>query len=292
MKLGLYYIDVANVLGEDFSGYQKDEEGVPFKWSRAERRRIYNPVTVCHYGLYWFNRYLTRGLEKDRRLLLQQAEWLLNNGSSGPKKSLLFYYSFDVPEYTLKAPWVSGMAQGEALSLFLRAYEISGRSIFLESCHRVFNSLMIPVDEGGPLARFPDGTPIIEEYPSPIGLIGVLNGSIYGILGIYDYLIYTKNRRVNRIFKDLIEGLKRNLSNYDCCFWSFYDIKNPQRLSSVNYHRLHVEMMRVLYKITGEETFYLYHERWKSQLASPHCRLRWLAGKGIEKLKTAINTAK
>jgi len=284
LKLGRYYIDLTQCLGEDFSEYEFNREGIPLTRFHRKPDWQYNPITVCQYGLHHYNIYLRRQNEESKNIFLSQARWLLDNAETGTNGSMVWYYRFDVPFYKISATWISGMAQGEALSVLLRTHQLTGEEKYLEIAHATWRSFQIPTAEGGVISYFPDGSPVIEEYPSPKYFTAVLNGFIFAIFGVYDFAVYTKDKQARQFFFKLIDSLKNNLYRYDCGYWSYYDLKSPLRLTSKSYHRLHIEQLNELHEITKEEIFKTYRKRWQNYLFSSKCNFKWMIRKIHQKV--------
>jgi len=284
MKLGKYYIDLNLSLGEDFSEYEFSPEGIPLTRFHRKPDWQHNPITVSQYGLHHFNKYMRNQDVKSKEIFLTQANWLAQNAEPGPNDSIVWHYRVDMPFYHISAPWISGMAQGEALSVLLRAHQLTGEQKFLDTAHGVWKIFHVSVSEGGVIAYFPDNRPIIEEYPSAQVLTGVLNGFIFAILGIYDFAQYKEDDHANQFFLKLIDSLSHNLNRYDCGYWSYYDQHPPLRLASKAYHRLHIEQLKVLSEITEEKIFKIFEDRWRGYLYSAKCNLRWMVSKIHQKL--------
>ncbi len=289
MKLGPYPIEYRASLGEDFSEYEFNPQGIPL--TRFERRPDWqhNPITVCQYGLYHFNRYWKSGEARSREIFLTQANWLVQNAEAGPGNSLVWYYRIAIPLYRISPGWISGMAQAEALSVLLRAHQITQNAIFRDTALAAMKIFSVKAHEGGVMASFPDGRPIIEEYPSPHFMTGVLNGFIFAIIGIYEYAQYLEDHQARQFFAQLIDSLKSNIHRYDAGFWSYYDQHASHRLASRAYHRLHIEQLRCLGELTGEPMFHHFEQRWRSYSASMRCQLRWIISKLRQKWQIPVS---
>ena len=66
------------------------------------------------------------------------------------------------------------------------------------------------------------------------------------------------------LFKIYIDDLKALLPRYRLLYWSYYDLGGT--VASCFYHRLHIDMMEVLYKLTDDKIFLEYAQRWKKGL--------------------------
>ncbi len=283
MNLDLYAIDLNECLGQTFSEYEFDENGNPLTQFFRQPTWKHNPVTVCQYGLYLFNRYLKNQSSEDKEKFLAQADWLVRHSQAGVDDSAVWVYQFDLPYYRLVSPWISGMAQGQALSVLLRAHQLTKKDQFLNLAQRAWKCFSFSAAQGGVCSRFPDGKIVIEEYPSAFQTTAVLNGFIFAIFGVYDYARYTEAAAARRFFDELVASLKQNLFRYDSGYWSYYDLAEPLRLTSKVYHQLHICQLKKMYQLTNEEKFRIYFERWEKYSRSLKANFRWLLKKVHQK---------
>jgi heparosan-N-sulfate-glucuronate 5-epimerase len=176
------------------------------------------------------------------------------------------------------------MAQGEALSVLLRAHQLTDDQKYLDTAFGAWKIFQVLVQNGGVIAYFPNGSPMIEEYPSTVMMTGVLNGFISAIFGVYDFAQYLDDKQAEQFFLKLVASLIHNLNHYNCGYWSYYDQKLPMRLTSKAYHRLHIEQLKALYEITGDDIFKNYSDQWQGYLKSSKCKLKWMVRKIRQKL--------
>ncbi|MDZ7263578.1 MAG: D-glucuronyl C5-epimerase family protein [candidate division KSB1 bacterium] len=287
-QLGCYYIDLDRSLGEDFSEYEFNAEGIPLVRFHRQPNWQHNPITVSQYGLYHYNRYCRTQAPESRQLFLKLADWLVDQAMPTSYGSLTWFYQVAMDFYRITPIWISGMAQAQAISLLLRAHQQTGDTKYLQTAQKAWPVLQLPVQQTGVLNRFPDERPIIEEYPSPFFLTGVLNGFIFAIFGVHDYALYTETATARDFFDELIFSLQQNLWRYDSGFWSYYDLKPPLRLASRCYHRLHIRQLQTLFEISGTEIFKTYAESWQRYATSRRCRIKWLCHKIRQKLLLRI----
>jgi len=177
------------------------------------------------------------------------------------------------------------MAQGEAISLLLRAYSLHQQLSFIQTVDKAIITFQYPIFKGGVCANFNDGSLSFEEFPANPPS-HVLNGSLFAILGVFDYLHYSNNPAIHQIFQQAISGLKQNLFHYDTGYWTRYDLFPVQRLASRMYHKIHIQLLQVLSKLTGEAYFSQVATKWKRYLSQPTSNLRWGFHKITEKLAT------
>jgi len=283
-KLMLYHIDLDKSVGENFSEYEYSEDGIPLvRFSRKHNWQS-NPVTVCQFALHHFNKYIREKRAESAEIFKKQVSWLLQNTENGPNNSMVWYYKLDIPFYKLNSPWISGMAQGEALSVFVRAFQLTDDEKYLDVAHNVFKIFKLRTQEGGVTGKYESGGLVIEEYPTePCSC--VLNGFILALFGIYDYAEISGDAEAQQFFEKCTESLIDNLHNYDTGYWSLYDLYKPYRLTSQSYHRLHSMLLDRLYEITKNSEFKETSDRWKAYTNSVKSKSKWF----IHKIKYKLH---
>ena len=151
----------------------------------------------------------------------------------------MHYFDWEYRD-TLKSPWYSGLAQGQGLSVLIRAYKITSNEKYIIAAKKVFRSFQSEVDKGGVTFTDNNDNKWIEEYivdpPTHI-----LNGFIWSLWGIYDYYLITKNKSSFMLYNNYVKTLKINLESYDIGFWSLYEHSSTKlkMISSHFYHRLY-----------------------------------------------------
>ncbi|HHS12414.1 MAG TPA: hypothetical protein ENN03_01455 [bacterium] len=266
MKPGPYPFTFSRKTGEDFSSYVSDESGLPMVRLNRRRPPVYNPVTICQYGL-------DRGRHEEE-ILLKAADWLMRHAEKSPGGHTVWHYSFDFPLYGMKSPWISAMAQGQAISLLVRAHALTGHSRYSETAESALDVLFTPVEQGGTLRHFSDGHAWLEEYPLPGRMTGVLNGCLFALIGIYEFARSRNSHTAQKLFENVMMGLYAHLKDFDTGFWTYYDLSCPPRIASVAYHRNHFRLLDILWIYTGDQRLHEYSTRWKKYAGSPLCRIR------------------
>jgi heparosan-N-sulfate-glucuronate 5-epimerase len=235
-----------------------------------------NAVIVIHTALDFYKAYKKNANETSKQAFLNNVKWLESNAIQHGNYSIL-EYRFPWPPYHLSPPWHSGMAQGQALQVFIRAYQITGQSKYLSIAKMLLNSFFVDVEDGGVTYKTPNNGWWYEEYAGKNSTESlVLNGMIFAVLGIYDYYTYTHDSKAKYLFDQGIIGLKNNLPYYDDNGYSFYDILGAP--SDPDYHKLHIRLLSELYDITKAQIFKQYYDRWKnyngsSTLTFPHAKI-------------------
>lgn len=242
-----------------------DEKGVPMLDYHGTIGRQYNPIAIAQFGLAHYNRFVASGDERSLKMALAQADWLVDNLERNSKGLAVWmhHFNFDYRQ-TLRAPWYSGLAQGQGLSLLARVHHKTGDARYLKAMDEAFASFGREVSNGGVRSSDKNGDVWIEEYivdpPTHI-----LNGFIWALWGVHDYALAVKSSDAKALFAACLGTLERNLSRYDNGRWSLYEQSGTRlpMLTSPFYHRLHCVQLRVLGAMTGRSIFLEFAERWE-----------------------------
>ena len=221
----------------------------------------YNAAFICWWALMNLRRYHhlseTRGLD----CFTRQVQWLLSHQNTGKEGAIVWHYDFDWHEgrTLLKAPWVSAMSQGLAMSCLVRAYRLQGNKEFLNIAHRASKVFEIGIEEGG-VRTVEDGNVFYEEYPA-YPLVRILDGFVFGLLGLYDLYEETQNAHIKRLFDEGIGGVRSWLGR-----WNYHDVwsryGNHPMLSPPDYNKLNAVLMGALYHITRQPCFRQVRNAW------------------------------
>lgn len=263
----LPFVGWKNSLVRD-SAFPRDHEDV--RLYEYNGRYYYHPIVLANRG-YVLAAYYHR--TKDSAvgdLLVKHVNRLLREADD-IDGALYYPYRYDnwanqQPDGLLKAPWYSGLAQGEVLGLLCRTFSLTGDSVYLEAAHRTFETFLRPRGESEPWTVFIDdaGCYWIEEYPTEEPS-RTLNGFIFGIYGVYDYYQLTRSEEAARIIKISCSTIKNYISVF----------RRPGRVSyygltfghyTYDYHLTHINQLHQLQKITGDPFF----TDWADSLASDY----------------------
>ena len=216
----------------------------------------YNPVTVSlHALLAWELRKM--------KYFMYLVENLLQNTSKTEIGHVL-YYKFAFPPCSSKPQWMSGMAQGLAVSTMLRAFCLTGETSFLEHAESYAKAMLTRVEEGGSLHVNEMGVWIeecppvwIEESPSERAPKHILNGFIYSTIGLYELTLF--DRKHLHVLSQVLHTLEDNYKIYDLGVWSKYDIRKP---ANPFYHLLNTTLTYIVAKLSGSTRLMKLSRRW------------------------------
>ncbi|AFH49787.1 D-glucuronyl C5-epimerase domain protein [Ignavibacterium album JCM 16511] len=278
-SLGRYYLNFESKLAypEKF-----DENDIPL-WKTNDESYFYHPIVICQYAFGIFEHLYHKNFSDEELKLkfLKQADWLKNNFTE-INCGKIWYIHYDIPLYGIKKPWYSALAQGEAVSVLTRAYLLTKDETYLNLAEDAIKPFFAEVKNGG-LVNYFNSIPIYEEYPSQSRTVGVLNGFMFSLFGLYDLFITNKSENSKKLFLKGIDSLKELLPYYDTGYWARYFLYDyPKRyVASYTYISLMYEQLKVLYYLTGEKIFSEYSERWKFYTEKKWNKLRALLEKII-----------
>jgi hypothetical protein len=281
-ELGDYYMSFEEKA--EYAG-PFDHSGIPLLDYRGALGRQYNPIAIAQYGLGNYNLWQRKGAQEAKEKVRLVAEWLATNLEQNIHGLPVWNHHFDWEYRTpLRAPWYSGLAQGQGISLLVRAGRLFEEARYKEAADLAFRSMLKPVSEGGVLFHDAEGNSWIEEYivdpPTHI-----LNGFMWALWGVHDYWLATNSLDANQLFQASVHTLKMNLLSYDTGFWSLYEHSGTRlkMIASPFYHRLHIVQLRVMARLTGDAFFGETASRWEGYTKSSFNRKRAMAQKVLFK---------
>ena len=239
-----------------------DSNGIPLYNYSSSIGPQYNPVTVSQYALANYHVYLDTGNYSRREKFLSQARWLLENAKQKESYSI-WEYDFDYPKFYCTKPWVSAMAQGQGLSVLVRAYVLTGNISYIDVAEQVALAFEVEISDGG--VRYIDSNGVWFEEYADVGAprSKVLNGFIFALLGLYEYSFETNNSKGWTFFWEGAETLSKNIYRYDSSSWSYYGLLKYTH-AGTQYHKIVIEQLRTMYELTDDEIFLCYSDRFQS----------------------------
>lgn len=255
-SLGRYFIDLSR---KYLRGPILDRDGVPLC------EGYYHPVYISQYALGAFDYYLTTGNKEAKKAFLTCAAWLRDNLV---KHNGFFYWEYtfenDFPGGLYKNPWFSAMAQGQGVSVLLRAFCETRQQEYLSAAQKAIEPIFHDLSEGGISVVKQDDYVFPQEYPTIPISSDVLNGAIFTYFGVYEYHKVTEEPRAKQFCDRIIKTFLSVIDEYDTGYWSLYSRWPKKNLATPSYNSLHVAQLRALYLITGEEKFLEYSRKFES----------------------------
>lgn len=221
-----------------------DTEGVVL--CRSDLKPHYNPLIAAHLALVCYNDFLFNKNENALQMFWTQVNHLEKIGVN-KKGLLLFYYD--------EGTWYAGITQAIIGSTFIRAYVLTRDEKWKKLAYQTILSFFEPIENGGVFKRTPEGFEWIEEYPLSKKHPFVLNGYIFNLTSLYEYLILCEN---NAFFSNHLVNLTETL------FKTFHHFKRKKYFKysrfnwvfqNIEYHGLMLCQFRHLYELSLSEPF-------------------------------------
>lgn len=227
----------------------------------------YTPVTVSILALNLYDQIALGSTSKAVELRFYQlVDSLLNNLKPINANTSVWQHNFQIPFRSgIAVPYASGIAQALGISTLLRAFELSNQEKYLDAATRAFNCFYTDIEEGGVLTIH-DGYVWLEEWPSN-PRSHVLNGFMYSILSIYDYIKFSECSRAIDLLTSTLKTLEVHIEKYDAKFGSRYDLLR-RLVVSESYHKLHINLLRSIYSNSNIKTFADVADVWDGYLYS------------------------
>ena len=210
---------------------------------------IYFSIGVFQYGLAAYDLFLTTHEEIFKKKLIACANWAVDNQQ---EDGGWITFAYNKPN----APY-SSMAQGEGISMLIRAVIATDDKRYIVAADKAKNFMLKPISEGGTTEYKGESILFYEDTDNPV----ILNGWIFSIWGLYDYCKYCGDEEANILLQQTLDSLKRKLPDFDMKYWSRYD--DGKRICSPFYHKLHIAQLRVMYDLFGDEIYKEYADKWE-----------------------------
>ncbi len=188
----------------------------------------------------------------------------------------------------IKAPWYSAMAQGQALSAFVRLYEVTGEQRYRIAADQLFASFKNLKSTGMPWTVNVDdeGYLWFEEYARDVGADRSVNGHIFAIYGLWDYYRITASEEAKQLFCGGVTAVHGHLQKFRNPGWiSRYSLANPQYLYA-SYHTVHVGQLYQLYNLTGSAHFAVAGDEFIEDYPASQHGGRGYLSRGVHKTLT------
>jgi hypothetical protein len=235
-----------------------------------EKDFVYYPITIGQVGLAVYHTWMHSGSENDRSRFLKFVAWFMTHAEEDERLGMYWLTDVPLPQYKNPGPWKSAFTQGRALSILLRGYQLTQDESLHRATKKALIPFMIPFSEGGVTALTKFG-PFYEEYTAEVPTL-VLNGMIFALCGVYDYVrVFPNDQQAKKIFNEGIDTLKKILPEYNLGFWSRYNLCKAEWYpetdpATITYQHLHVTQLELLYRLTNDEIFKSYSQKFKKQI--------------------------
>jgi len=231
---------------------------------------IYFSIAIFQYGLGAYDMFFKTKHEVYKEKLIACAKWAIENQQEDGSWITFAYKKNDNP--------YSSMAQGEGISMLVRAAIVENDEKYLVAAQKAKDFMLKPLEEGGTTEYINDEVLLYEATNNPV----ILNGWIFSLWGLYDYYKYTKDNETKIVLEKTLASLKRKLPNFDIKYWSKYE--DGKRICSPFYHSLHIAQLYAMYDLFGDPIYKEFADKWKKYQKSFWNKKRAFCKKAMQKV--------
>lgn len=257
-----------------------DENGVPLNASYVdveEANLHYYPISIGQYGLAVFHDWLNTNDPKHRDHFLRIADWFMDHRTDDQRLGSYWLTEIPKPEYNVHRPWKSAFSQSRAISVLLRAWQLTDHEGYKEIADKALIPFSFDISEGGVSVDRPKNKTIYEEYVAAVPT-RVLDGHMFSLFGLQEYIRAVpmgkepeQHTMALDLFDEGLQGLKIWLPEYDLGYWIRFnncDLPGYPRFDpcTIGYLKLVVVQLRTLYGISGESVLNDYANKFESYL--------------------------
>ncbi|HEY6761468.1 MAG TPA: D-glucuronyl C5-epimerase family protein [Baekduia sp.] len=171
--------------------------------------------------------WMVKTRDADLRRLLDEALGLATQRAGGIAFEYLFKFDRGQP------PWVSGLAQGTALSALSRAAVRLKDTRYFDAARSALGIFKTPPPAG--IARpTSHGTHYLQYSYAPE--LRIVNGFTQALNGLHDFAALANDAEGRALFASGEQALRAELPGFDTGAWSLYS--KPGAESNLNYHKV------------------------------------------------------
>lgn len=231
---------------------------------------IYFSIGVFQYGLAAYDLLLTTNNEIFKNKLIACANWAVENQQEDGGWVTFAYAKPDAP--------YSSMAQGEGISMLIRAAIVTDDKRYSEAAVRAKDFMLKAINKGGTTEYMGEDVLFYEDTDNPV----ILNGWIFSLWGLYDYCKYFRDKEASVILQKTLDTLKRKLPDFDTKYWSKYD--DGKHICSPFYHKLHITQLNAMHDLFGDPIYKEFADKWEKYRNSSWNRKRAFCEKVMQKI--------
>jgi D-glucuronyl C5-epimerase C-terminus len=222
-------------------------------------RMVYHPLVIARYGVKLLHSYRITHSPGYLDRAEVNAAFLINHAVSR-NGALFFPYRFSYHLFgrrsdLMRPPWYSAMAQGAALTLFLRLNLVTGEQRWRTAADSTFATFVQRRSARQPwivfVFRRDDRRYLwLEEYPKDPPT-QPLNGDMYALFGVWEYAFATGSAAARHVFDGAATAIRHQVYRFRVPGGiSYYSLRVHVQYAS--YHCIHVWQLELLGRMTGD----------------------------------------
>lgn len=263
-KIGIYPSSIAPRIDQGHYSLF-DENGIPGS-PDAQGQFVHHWTTICSYALANWEKFLVTGSPEYKEKVLTIARFMKDNVTMRGDVAIFLHYD----DHTKESGQTCAMNQGEAISVLIRAHELTQDQEYLTLALSASKAYDFEYGEHGVTRNVP-GTN--NPWYLEVGKF-ILNGHIYACWGLWELARYTNSADVHKRFENGWRSVEASLPKFDKGWWSWYWLNEPLYIASIMYHNLHIIQLEHLGRITDSQVISAYAKKFDSYGRNPINRMR------------------
>jgi hypothetical protein len=247
-----------------------DADGVPMRPLGPGGSLVYNPTVLAQQGMKRLDSYVQTG----NGLHLRQARKfvrVLDKLATGGEKRRWQPHGYDLGVH--EAGWVNSNSHGLVLSFLSRFYELTGSEERLEAAELLLQAFERREGNRRWFSKVTRAGYIWFEHWPDGRFDHTLNAHMNALFGLYDYWRATGSPLAEQYFLGGARTVRDKLSRFrQKGDLSRYALQGPT--GSLHYHETHIEQLRILAAMTGDDWFARQADRFERDQA------RWRTASG------------
>jgi glycosyltransferase involved in cell wall biosynthesis len=233
---------------------------------------IHDPTILVQYALAHWNQYLISSNEHHRDTFLLQAHRLAVHAVRIGDDAVGWPVSLVQSKMSAQRLALSATVQGCALSVLLRAYQLTRDDMFIEVAQRALRTFERDILDGGISTPLGEDGVFFEEvavYPAT----HALSGFIFAIIGLYEYQACTYAHSMSILLQRSLATLHRYIDEFDHGYWTHTDLLH-RSLASPSHLALQVRLLEALAACSGCNHCSALASQWRNYLHRRTTHLR------------------
>jgi hypothetical protein len=188
------------------------------------------------------------------------ARWLLDS-SIDRGDYMVFHYDFPWPNYLLRPPWRSCLAEAFAGMFLIVHGRSKGIDQYVDCGLKHLRSLTVPVSKGG--LKSDKSTTFLEyvDYETDRRFPIVLNGHLYCMITLYNASRILNIPEFRVSFEEAVSELERLLPVFEGPFFTYYD--NYGNPATAFYNEIHIHLLEKLHELTKQPYLNATARSWR-----------------------------
>jgi glycosyltransferase involved in cell wall biosynthesis len=233
---------------------------------------IRDPTSLVQYALAHWNQYLISSNQYHRDTFLLQAHRLAVYAVRIGDDAVGWPVSLAQSKRPAQCLALSATVQGCALSVLLRAYQLTRDDMFIEVAQRALRTFERDILDGGISTPVGEDGVFFEEvaaYPAT----HALSGFIFAIIGLYEYQACTHAHSMSILLQRSLATLHRSIDEFDHGYWTNTDLLH-RSLASPSHLALQIRLLEALAACSSCNHCLALASRWRNYLHKRTTRLR------------------